>query len=72
MSNANKRTLGFIPGSRRGLRPVLSGALAFWLRGPEAGEVRPVTLPVPGSGDVDPARRLHESDVAWASCERSL
>jgi threonine dehydrogenase-like Zn-dependent dehydrogenase len=31
---------------------VSSDALAFWLREPGAGEIRPVQLPEPGSGDV--------------------
>jgi threonine dehydrogenase-like Zn-dependent dehydrogenase len=31
---------------------VLSGALAFWLREPGVGEIRPVALPEPGPGDV--------------------
>src|SRR5688500_13527495 len=31
---------------------VLDDAHAFWLRGPGRGEIRPVTLPEPGSGDV--------------------
>jgi threonine dehydrogenase-like Zn-dependent dehydrogenase len=34
------------------VRPVSSHALAFWLREPGAGEIRPVPLPVPGEGDV--------------------
>ena len=33
-------------------RDVLDEAHAFWLRGPGRGEIRPVTLPEPGSGDV--------------------
>jgi threonine dehydrogenase-like Zn-dependent dehydrogenase len=31
---------------------VLDDALAFWLRAPGRGEIRPVALPDPGSGDV--------------------
>jgi len=31
---------------------VLDQAHAFWLRGPGRGEIRPVALPEPGSGDV--------------------
>jgi threonine dehydrogenase-like Zn-dependent dehydrogenase len=31
---------------------VLQEAHAFWLRGPGRGEIQPVTLPEPGSGDV--------------------
>jgi threonine dehydrogenase-like Zn-dependent dehydrogenase len=31
---------------------VLDQAQAFWLRGPGRGEIRPVALPEPGSGDV--------------------
>jgi hypothetical protein len=31
---------------------VLDEAHAFWLRGPWRGEIRPVALPEPGSGDV--------------------
>jgi threonine dehydrogenase-like Zn-dependent dehydrogenase len=34
------------------VRPVSSHALAFWLREPGAGEIRPVSLPAPGEGDV--------------------
>ena len=37
---------------RRGERPVRSEALAFWVREPGAGEIRPVRLPQPGAGDV--------------------
>jgi threonine dehydrogenase-like Zn-dependent dehydrogenase len=33
-------------------RPVRSDAHAFWLRAPGCGEIRPVTLPDPGPGDV--------------------
>jgi NADPH:quinone reductase-like Zn-dependent oxidoreductase len=32
--------------------PVQSNARAFWLRAPGCGEIRPVTLPEPGRGDV--------------------
>jgi hypothetical protein len=31
---------------------VLGDAQAFWLRAPGQGEIRPVALPDPGSGDV--------------------
>jgi hypothetical protein len=31
---------------------VLDDAHAFWLRAPGRGEIRPVALPEPGSGDV--------------------
>ncbi len=34
------------------VRPVSSDALAFWLREPGTGEIRPVTLPEQGPGDV--------------------
>src|SRR6186713_72150 len=34
------------------LRPVQDHAHAFWLRAPGRGEIRPVSLPAPGSGDV--------------------
>src|ERR671921_1936521 len=34
------------------VRPVSREALAFWLREPGAGEIRPVPLPAPGAGDV--------------------
>ena len=34
------------------MRPVASDALAFWLREPGAGEIRPVPLPAPGADDV--------------------
>jgi threonine dehydrogenase-like Zn-dependent dehydrogenase len=34
------------------VRPVASDALAFWLREPGAGEIRPVPLPAPGADDV--------------------
>src|SRR5688500_12410986 len=34
------------------VRPVSSDARAFWLREPGAGEIRPVPLPAPGTGDV--------------------
>ncbi len=35
-----------------GVRPVSSDALAFWLREPGVGEIRPVTLREPGPGEV--------------------
>jgi hypothetical protein len=31
---------------------LLDGAQAFWLRAPGRGEIRPVALAEPGSGDV--------------------
>jgi threonine dehydrogenase-like Zn-dependent dehydrogenase len=34
------------------VRPVWDDALAYWLREPGAGEIRPVPLAVPGPGDV--------------------
>jgi len=34
------------------VRPVQADAQAFWLRTPGHGEIRPVTLPEPGGGDV--------------------
>src|SRR3954452_2291106 len=34
------------------VRPVLSEASAFWLREPGVGEIRPVTVPDPGPGEV--------------------
>jgi threonine dehydrogenase-like Zn-dependent dehydrogenase len=34
------------------MRPVGRDALAFWLREPGVGEIRPVSLPEPGAGDV--------------------
>jgi NADPH:quinone reductase-like Zn-dependent oxidoreductase len=35
-----------------GVRPVQADAHAFWLREPGCGEIRPVTLPEAGEGDV--------------------
>ncbi len=43
---------------RAGVRRVPGDALAFWLREPGQGEVRPVSLPKPGAGDVL-VRTLH-------------
>src|SRR3954464_2892262 len=34
------------------MRPVQGEALAFWLREPGVGEIRPVTLPDPGPDEV--------------------
>ena len=34
------------------MRPAQDDALAFWLRAPGCGEIRPVTLPEPGRDDV--------------------
>jgi hypothetical protein len=42
----------------------MSYAHAFWLRAPGRGEIRPVSLPEPGSGDVVVARCAPGSAVA--------
>ena len=47
----------FISGLRR-MTPVRSDALAFWLREPGVGEIRPVPLPEPGPDEVL-VRTLH-------------
>ena len=45
------RVVRVIPRSGK-VRPVQVDAYAFWLRAPGVGEIRPVTLPAPGEGDV--------------------